>query len=220
MSRSNARLRPAIFLLIVLTLSLAGCSLFAPPEGGDPPPPSGSYRERTTPENVIHNLVRSYERMEADEYVDCLADTFTFWLNEDDVIADPTLPWYWDRQTESDIAYAMFGEGTNILSIQLTLTQFGDAVEIPAQDPQDPSSWQYVESVLLWVYLSDPPDLRLKAEAPSRFKFSIDPNETGPNGETLWEIAKWEDIDVEGRPIVDDDYVAVSVSELKAMFRE
>lgn len=218
MLKPHARFAPAVVLLAVLALSLAGCSLFAPPGGGDPPGDDGSYKDRITCENVLHNLARSYERMESEEYIDCLADTFTFWLNEDDVIADPELPWYWDLAMESAIAHNMLDEGTAILSIQLTLTQFGDEEEIPAEDPADPSSWLYVETVDLWVNLPD--DFRYRADSAARFKFSVDPNEVGPNGETLWEIAKWEDIGIEGRPTIGDDPAEeISLGRLKAAFR-
>ncbi len=217
MFRTSARLKPAIILLAALALGLTGCSLFAPPEGGQPGPPGG-YKERTTCPNVIHNLTRSYQEMEADEYVDLLADDFTFWLNPDDV-NDPgnDLPDYWGRIVEAEIAHSMLDEGTNVSSIQLTLTQFGTEVAVEGPNPGDPQMWEYVYSVDLYVSL--PNDLILWANAASMYTFAEDPNEAGPNGETLWEIFKWQDIDAPGRPQIPDDVEVISLGEFKAMFR-
>lgn len=219
MQRTAARLRPAIILLVALALGLSGCSLFSP-ENGDPPGTvTGGYKERTTCPNVIHNLTRAYQEMESEEYIELLADDFTFWPNPSDV-NDPgsTIPEYWGRTDEAQIAHNMLDEGvTNVLSIQLTLTQLGSEVEIPGPTPQDPVMWQYVYSVDLYVHL--PNDLTYWANAPSRYTFAEDPNETGPNGETLWEIYKWEDIDAPSRTTAPDGTVQISMTQLKELFR-
>ena len=218
MSRTTARLRPAIILLAALAVGLTGCSLFAP-EGGDPPGnTTGGYKERTTCPNVIHNLIRSYEEMESQEYIDLLSDDFEFWLNPTDV-NDPgsTLPDYWGKTEESAIAHNMLDEGSNVESISLTLTQIGTEQEIDGPNPEDPTGWSYVYQVDLYVHL--PNELTYWANAAARYTFFTDPNETGPNGETLWEITKWEDIDVPSRPGAPNDFEQVSLTELKAIFQ-
>ncbi len=217
MQRSSARLTPAVVLLSVLALSLTGCSLFAPPEGGDPPPTGGGYRERVTCENVVHNLIYSYEQMESEQYIACLDDSFTFVLNEEDVINDPLLPWEWNLDTEAAIARNMLDEGTNIQSIQLTLTQFGEEVEVEGPIPDEPYRWIYIYTVDLWVTLPD--DFHYWANAAARFTFAIDDNETGPNGEMLWDILTWEDIEVEARPPVPEGADRISITELKTLFQ-
>ena len=154
MSRTTARLRPAIILLAALAVGLTGCSLFAP-EGGDPPGnTTGGYKERTTCPNVIHNLIRSYEEMESQEYIDLLSDDFEFWLNPTDV-NDPgsTLPDYWGKTEESAIAHNMLDEGSNVESISLTLTQIGTEQVVPGPNPEDPTGWSYVYQVDLYVQL-------------------------------------------------------------------
>ncbi|MCD4690967.1 hypothetical protein K8S17_05840, partial [bacterium] len=156
---------------------------------------AGDYPARTSCENVVEKLRQTYEAMDAAAFTDCLADTFVFWLNEDDVISDPSLPWYWELQTESEIAWNMFGVDTNILTTYITLTQFGDPVEIPSQGG-DESNWEYVYVADLWIYL--PNDWAYRAGGAARFTLSVDPDATGPSGETLWEIVKWEDIHLEG----------------------
>jgi len=218
MIRLSARPTLAIILLAALALGLAGCSLFAPEEGGGGGGGGDDYKERTTRPNVIHNLIRSYQEMEADEYVDLLADDFEFWLNPAD-LNDPQnpLPDYWGRAEEAAVAHNMLDEGTNVISIALTLTQLGSETEIPGPNPEDPSTWVVVYDVDLFVYL--PNDLTLWANAAAQYTFSEDPNETGPNGETLWEILKWEDIDDPARPTVPGDFELISITDLKASFR-
>ncbi len=209
-----------IVLVAVLVMPLSGCwNPFAPP-GGDPQDPvDEGFRERTSRENVIHNLIRAHEEMDAEYYLDCLADTFEFWLYPDDVHADPTLPWYWTKATETEIAEGMFGEGTDIDYITLTLTQYGDESEIPAADPLDPSSWQYEHITDLRVYITVE-DLQYWANAGARFLFSVDPNETASNGADLWEIAKWHDIAISGRSSHDpEDGEEISFGRLKEMYR-
>ncbi len=218
MIRPSARPTLAIILLAALALGLAGCSLFAP-EGGDPPGGGGGgYKERTTRPNVIHNLIRSYQEMEADEYDLLFAEDFTFWLNPDD-LNDPQnpLPQYWGKAEDSEITHNMLDEGTNVISIALTLTQLGSEEEIPGPNPEDPPMYRSVYDVDLFVYL--PNDLTLWANAAAQYTFSEDPIETGPNGETLWEIYKWEDIDDPARPTIPGDFELVSITDLKAMFR-
>ncbi len=218
MHRVSARYRLAVVLLVALALGLSGCSLFAPEETDPPGGGDNDYKERTTRPNVIHNLIRAYEEMEADEYVDLLADDFEFWLNPGD-LNDPQnpLPTSWGKAEESAIAHNMFDEGTDVLTITLTLTQLGSEVEIPGPNPEDPVTWQSQYDVDLYVFL--PNDLTLWANAAAQYTFAEDPNETGPNGETLWEILEWKDIDDPARPAVPGDFEQVSFTELKAMFQ-
>ncbi len=213
------RLAVVVIIAAVFVMPLSGCwNPFAPPNGDNPDPPDEGFRERTSPENVIHNLIRAHTEMEAEWYLDCLADSFEFWLYPDDVHNDPTLPWSWDKAEETEVAHGMFDEGTNIDYITLTLTQYGDESEIPAQDPADPSSWQYEHVTDLRVFIGD---LQLWANAGARFLFSVDPNETATNGADLWEIAKWEDIVFSGRlPHDGEGGEEISIGVLKARYRK
>ncbi len=207
-----------VVVISALIVPLSGCwNPFAPPDGDPQDPVDEGFRERTSPENVIHNLTRAYEQMDAEQYLACLADTFTFWLYPADVHADPTLPWYWLKADEVQIAESMFGEGTDIDYITLTLTQHGDESEIPAADPLDPSSWQYEHVTDLSVYIDD---LQLWANAGARFLFSIDPHEPASSGGDLWEIAVWHDIVISGRGSHDHEGgEEISIGRLKARYR-
>ncbi len=172
---------------LIISGLLAGCSNTACPEEE-----VDSYPPRTSPANVIAKLVETYEAMDAGGFVDCLSDTFEFWLNPDD-LNDPgnPLPQFWNLADESTIAENMLGPGTDVERVQLTLTLLGNPVEVPTPGGGE-SSWQCVYSVDLWVYL--PNDLILWANAAARFLVSADPDATSPSGGTLWEIVKWEDI--------------------------
>jgi len=222
MSRALLRRIAVSALSVLLVASLTGCwNPFAPDPGDDPPPPvQVQYKLRTSPQNVIHNLNTSYVYMNAAEYLDCLADTFIFYLNPDDITEDPELPVSWGKHTEETIHNNMFGEGTDVEGIALIFTHRLD--EWFPNDPGDPldDEYIYIEDIDLRVQL--PPDLTLHAEAPAEFLFKVDPNETGPSGEVLWEISKQWDRST-GPPRRGDgaaDGERVSLTHIKAAFRE
>lgn len=209
-----------VVLLALLLASTGGCwNPFAPEGGGSGGGGGGEqYEERTSIENVLQNLQTSYVYENSEKYLECLAEDFTFWLNPDDVIDDPTLPIYWGKPTETTVTENMFADGSNIDRITLSLTPYGTPVEVPGPNPGDPSMWQYNESVNLMVYLNDPPDLQLLADAGATFIFRQDPDETGPDGETLWEIYEWYDVDkwTQKALVRDGSEENMSVGRLKA----
>ena len=150
------------------------------------------YPVRDSPEHALQKLVEAYNAMDADAFIDCLSDTFSFWLNEQDVIDDPTLPCYWDVAIETGMHWNMFGGGS-IESIWLILTQHGEAVELPPGVPGGPSAWEYRENYDLSVYLSA--GLMLWSDEGAVFRLSVDPDGVGPSGEELWEVSRWSDVD-------------------------
>ena len=209
----------AVAIVAVLVLPLSGCwNPFAPPSGDTHDPVDEGFRERTSAANVIHNLIYAHETMDAEHYLDCLAEEFLFVLYPPDVLDDPTLPPDWDKAEEVNIAEGMFGEDTDIDYITLTLTKHGDVIEIPGPTPSDPVSFQYEHDTDLRVYIDDN---QLWANAGARFLFSVDPNETASNGADLWEIVTWHDIVFSGRsPHDPGDGEEISFGRLKARYRK
>jgi len=207
------RFRSLVAAMLIAILALgAGCSNSAGPDEDE----DAGYVVRSSPKRAVRKLVETYEAMDEVEYADCFGADFEFWLNPGD-LGDPhnPLPTYWGLTEELAIATNMLGDGTSVSSIQLTLTQLGDGVEIPAPNPGDPSTWVYTYSVDLYVHV--PNDFTYWANAASRFTMAVDPDETGPGGETLWEIVKWEDIDM---PTLGGDRTEESTwTSIKAMFR-
>ena len=169
------------------------------------------YTIRDSPEHALEKLVEAYTLMDADAFIDCLSDTFTFWLNEQDVIDDPTLPWYWDVSTETSIHWNMFGD-SSVESIQLTLTQYGDPIELSPGVLGRSSDWVYRENYDLRVYMSG--SFQFWANAGAVFRLAVDPNETGPSGEELWEVSRWSDVDSFDTPVEHTSW-----GRLKALFR-
>ena len=151
------------------------------------------YPLRDTPANAIEKLRQAYENMDAAAYLDCLAEDFIFFLHPDDVASSPWLPDYWDKSIETAIHYNMFGEGTNVLDVILVLTQVGDPIEIPDPAVRERVEWEYRENHELRVRV--PPDLTFLAEGGGVYVLCVDPDESGPQGETLWEIYQWFDRD-------------------------
>ncbi len=207
---------------VLLMSALTGCwNPFAPDPGGNGPPVQpAEYRIRENPQDVIHNLKTAYVHMDADEYLDCLAEDFVFFLNPEDLLADPTLPEYWGKAGEEEIHVNMFGEGDpHVERIELVFTHEDDVWD--DGDPGDPLDdlWTYREDIDLRVYL--PEDLILWAEARAEFLFRVDPDEVGPGGEILWEIWNQWDLSVtEKRGGSGSSEDRTSLTQLKAMFRE
>ena len=208
-------------LLAVFACVLGGCwNPFAPPGGGGGGDTSADYRVRTSPENVLHNIRTAYEYKNAFEYLDCLSEDFTFYPHEDDV-NDPeaNIPPEWYKADETLMHNNMFDDNSNVDSITLTLTDRNVVHEVG--DPQDPSDdvYIYIENVDLRVNQSG--GLTLAATTPSEFRFRIDIDQTGPNGETLWEIFKWYDLGDRGaRGSQDPEEERMSLSQLKARYAD
>lgn len=198
MLRHPGRGLAALCIIALVAVGVGGCwNPFAPDDGpgnGDPPE---EYKLRTSPANVLDNLQVAYRHKNAVEYLDCLAEDFIFFLNEEDWTNDPTLPQYWGKAEETAIHENMFADGGDVERISLTLTLEGEPVQVPGPEPGDPPHWQYQESVDLRVYVGATIYL---ATAPSLYEFQIDEDEEGPAGETLWEIWRWYDLEEQYRP--------------------
>jgi hypothetical protein len=176
--------------LLALTGALIwGCSSPTDNEGPDDQP---VWELRDSPQHVLDNLATAYRNKDVERYLGCFAQDFVFFLNPDDVAADPGLqPGYWGKAEERTIHEHMFGsEGDHADRITLTLSQVGDPIWIEPT-PGD-NHWQYREAVDLSVYVGD---IQYWATAPSMFEFRVDEDEVGPHGEALWEIVYWRDLE-------------------------
>ncbi len=208
-------------LLGLLALGIGGCwNPFAPPPG-DPPPDPVEWDLRDSPQHVLDNLLKAYEHKDAVHYLDCLAEDFTFLVNEDELEDHPELePGFWGKAEERVIHEEMLGDD-GAEDITLTLTQDGDAVRVDGPEPDDPPEWQYNEAVDLRVYVIDQTGpVTLWATAPSMFQFRIDQDQVGPSGETLWEIVLWKDLPGPREDVASDESGdVISLGRLKAMFK-
>jgi hypothetical protein len=186
--RRRIGLVTAIFIAAGLTASGCASSPTGPADGGSP-----QYPKRTSPENTIAKLAMGYQQMDADEYLDCLSEDFVFFVNPYDTLGFPPLPPLWGRAVEDTIARRMFGESSGIDSIRVALTQYGDPEEIPSQEPGEPSSWRYIETAHVTVYL--PQDIYYYAYCEAVFLVRPDEDDAGLPGEALWEICEWHDFE-------------------------
>ncbi|MFH1501450.1 MAG: hypothetical protein ABIG03_00240 [Candidatus Eisenbacteria bacterium] len=178
----------AALLALVLTAGCTGRNSFGPGDAAE------EYELRTSPANVLAKMTAAYMRMDDDAYLDCLAESFVFHLNPDDV-EDPEgqLPEYWGKADERTIHEAMFGESTNVTRVTLTLTNVSMTFS-QGENPGDPmdDTWTFREQTDLRVTVLN--DLTYLANSDQEFVFRMDPDETGPDGETLWEIIDWYDL--------------------------
>jgi hypothetical protein len=190
MERPMSTNRMCVLLLscACAVLLIGGCSSSGPEI--DDPDDHPEYKARTSPDNVLYNLITAYENRNADEYLACLSDSAVFHLNPADV-NDPQnpLPPYWGKDEEETIHRNMFADDSDVESISLTLTT--TTFDYLA----DANRWQYRDAVDLRVTVTDVPEnTTYHATAPVDFLFQIDPNEVGPQGQPLWEIIHWWDL--------------------------
>jgi hypothetical protein len=207
-------------LLAVLALTTAGCwNPFAPDPGKPKPIQPAEFRDRTSPENVLHNLRTAYVWKNADEYLDCLSEDFIFYPTDEDVQnPDLEIPPEWYKPNERSMHENMFAQGSNVESISLTLTEMStDYIEGIPDDPTD-DIYIYTESVDLRVNLYG--GLTYLANAPSQYWFRVDQDQQGENGEIWWEIYLWYDDPVLGRDgsSGDPDVEYMSLSEIKSLY--
>jgi len=85
----------------------------------------------------------------------------------------------------------MFDEAGGVDRIDLSLTT-SSMTPIPGPNPEDPPlGWEFHQVVDLEVHIGSTVYL---AQEPSIFRVRPDPDDLGPNGETLWEIHEWYDL--------------------------
>jgi ketosteroid isomerase-like protein len=177
------------------------------------------YPIRSSPRNVIRKLVLAYERMDAEAYLDCLAENFVFFLNPDDVNEDPEhpLPEHWNKAEEETIHWNMFGEDTVVEGISLVLTPLSETFD--EGNPADPldDTWTLLEAVDLRVHV--PPGLMLLATTPSEYVIGVDPDDAGYGGVAFWEITTWLDLSGWSDGRSDPAVEHVSWTGIKALYR-
>jgi hypothetical protein len=202
----------AVLAGLAVCALVAGCSSSStgPNEGDD-------YPSRSTPDGVLAKLAMAYEARDADAYLDCLADNFIFFLNEDECIGNPGLPISWNRATEEQIHRTMFSPSADVDSVGLTLTAFGTPVEIPGPDPGDPAGWQYDQDAELVVRVGGAVPAVYTTSVGASFTFRIDEATLVATGDTLWEIRQWQDLE----PFIPlSNRESISWGSLKNLFRE
>jgi len=178
-------------LLSCLALAVWGCSSPTDDDEDD-----DLYPLRSSPDSLIAKFARAYENMDVEAYLDCLADSMLFHLCEEDVENHPELePGYWAKAVEDSIHRRMFGGGSpwavNSISLSLATTEIETLRA--AGDPARTAGWRYEEDADLRVWVGE--DWTFWAQNPSSFVISVDPDDTGPHGETLYEIGEWRELD-------------------------
>ncbi len=138
-------------------------------------------------------FVWAYENMDLEAYLDCMADSLVFYLDPDEVENNPELePGYWSKAVEETIHARMFDGTAGASSISLTLTTTGiDTVSIPDGLGRG-VGWEYTKAVDLRVYVDG--GWTFWASHPSVFVIRQDPDDVGPEGETLYEIWEWREV--------------------------
>jgi hypothetical protein len=199
--------------LAAFSIVCGGCSSSTT---GPDPIVEDPYPSRTSPAGVVEKLRAAYINMDADAYLDCLAEDFILFLNPSDTVQDPSLLPHWGKPTEAAVHEAMFSGESGVRVVALDFVS-----AISSWEPNDPShhmddEWVRVEDVDLRIELPD--DLTMRAAAPIELWLRIDRDQVGANGEILWEISRWYDASEGGCGSCSGCYEAASWGSLKAIF--
>jgi len=202
-----------VCVLALAALILGGCSTGTGPD----PIPGPEYLDRTSVENVLHNIRLAYVERDVEEYLDCLSEDFIFYPDERDV-QDPELeiPPEWYKTDERGMHENMFSEDSNVERITLTLTVVSMEYEegIPADETDD----IYICLLDVDLRVSVYGNLTYLVTGQSEYLLRIDQDQAGPGGAYLWEIYMWFDVGDPGRGVstaVED----ATWGGVKAMYR-
>jgi len=226
MTRFSTKRLAISVLLAVLAFTLSGCwNPFAPPEGDPTPIPDAEYRDRLTPENVLHNIQTAYIYRNVNEYLDCLSEDFIFYPDERDV-QDPELeiPPEWYKSNERNMHENMFSDNSNVESISLTMTITSLVYDYGIPEILTDDTCVCVVDVDLRVSVFG--DLTYLANAQSQYYMRIDvdqPNDPpDPDDQLWWEIYQWYDLGDPGRDGRGDGpgVERVSLGEFKSLYME
>ncbi|MBD3367259.1 MAG: hypothetical protein GF405_03655 [Candidatus Eisenbacteria bacterium] len=173
---------------------LAGCSSTSTGPGE-----AEGEQERTSPGLVVQQLATAYEDMDFERFADCLADSFAFHLSASACDDDSIIPDAWSRSMEDTVHRRMFrgfefDQGDTVLQMRVTLVMI-DSTYSAGDDTLNTGDDRWVLSMSADVMAFCTNDLQYWADCDQRFTLAIDPGETGTEGEPLYEIIEWEDID-------------------------
>jgi hypothetical protein len=181
-------------------MAAGGCS-----DSSTGPGDGGGYPDQSTPNRVVEKLEAAYENLDTGAYMECLAADFVFFLDPDDVAADPALPEYWGRVEEQLLHAHMFADTSEIENIFLTLTVVSTD-SLPGEDAEDPADdlWEYEVDVDLVVqtgvnYLSSGTSLFVMRRSPDR-------------NDAVWQIVEHHDLGGGGIRGEDTTWTAIKLA--------
>jgi hypothetical protein len=191
--------RREILLRVLVVASaawvLAGCSnddnLTGPPRTPTPTPPF--YEVRSSPQNVLKNLVKAYQSRDSVEYKELYDSTYVGKSTNPNAPAYEVLSFrYYDEGSH----VAHMARDTSITSVVLDL---GPATSWIRQDASDPShpEWALIQltnykvqintSTVPYIAGGNPGDLMT-------FTFQPSTPATSSPTDTLWRVIRWEEI--------------------------
>ena len=149
-------------------------------------------------------------------------EEFIFRFDPIDLILDNDLPPFWDYDGETAWSSNCF-ESSDVFRVSVEWAK-GPVEELDESDPDNYMDPTMRKMVVVGIYLevemvnpADPSDpiLFLASGDRARFYFAPDLNHL-IGGQPTWKIVEWQDIRVEGRPLLSENN---SIGRIKAAFR-
>lgn len=178
---------------ILMAAALAGAFLLACNNIVDGPQPTAEephFREPTSPANVLYNVELSFNTMNVGAFRDCLAPSFVFQFNADDVgreVEGYTIPpcWYYNQMT---------GAVSNMFDDAYSIT-----MDIPVEKIGNPgrgaTTWQTGHVVIEMTLLTEPGAGYRVGAGYCVFEFA----RFEENGAYRWRLTAWRDFTRESR---------------------
>lgn len=189
------RRKASLFSLVLATGIVALLAVGCTKPGGPPPDPE-TYKERTSPANVVNNVIVSYKKREIDRYAELLADDFQFYFDEE--TRPVGIPIFWNRLEDSTGTGNLFS-ASDVTDIRITLT-YGNDVPVTQVGRE---SWRKITVTDTFLEVDKPPVgggevLTLRVDGDLQdfyFRKGKAPGDTLPGSTTanLWYLVEWRD---------------------------
>ncbi|MFH1690046.1 MAG: hypothetical protein ABIE42_07380 [Candidatus Eisenbacteria bacterium] len=176
-------------LLTACGVLLAACSNSSGPSESDDP-------GATSAQEVLADFMQSYNERDVDGLLDCLSADFRFYFTEEDQQHWPQLPPWFYKSDEQQVHENMFGDDWNVGSITLNLVP--TSVEtIPGGGSGRASGDTVVIRVASDLRVNLLNDITYLATNSQEFRFREVSGSREDDGQTLWEMFAWYDLEDE-----------------------
>jgi len=171
---------------------LGGCGDDDPPVGCDVCPPQPTeYPDRSSPQNVLEDLVLSYQNRDSTEYK-ALYDTS--YVGTSTNLNDPPVSQVSTFRFSDEVSHiAALAKSPTIVSVSLDLGARSSWTRLPSDDVTHPD-WAQIQLPTVHLSLIDGPSAyEVHSSNPMTFRFTPRVDSSSPT-DTLWRIVRWDEI--------------------------
>ncbi|MCD6170244.1 MAG: hypothetical protein J7J76_06850 [Candidatus Latescibacteria bacterium] len=195
MERLKVRLKLMLLLIVSVAAFSVGCwNPFAPPEHKRRPDTQLTVQPRTTPENVINNLIYAMTNRDIEVYEDCLDEDY--WYHSPPVFPDDPES-FLDLSKDDDVTIVrrIFGldptyDRPGFQVIEFTFYHGKPQIELGEDKPEEhpDENWVVFEGTVdMYLYSDETKEHGHHVNQTMIYKLRED-------SEGMWTIIRWEDV--------------------------